>query len=61
MLTILHQDQDIIAINKPPGLLVHPSKMAFDAKDFALHKLRDQIKAWVFPTHRLDRKTLRLK
>lgn len=57
MLTILHQDQDIIAVNKPPGLLVHPSKMAFDAKDFALHKLRDQINAWVFTTHRLDRKT----
>ncbi len=57
MLTILYRDNDLIAINKPPGLLVHPSKMAYDATEFALHKLRDQIGAWVFPTHRLDRKT----
>ena len=57
MLTILHRDNDLIAINKPSGLLVHPSKMAYDATEFAIHKLRDQINAWVFPTHRLDRKT----
>ena len=57
MLSILYRDNDLIAVNKPPGLLVHPSKMAYDATEFALHQLRDQIGAWVFPTHRLDRKT----
>jgi len=57
VLTILYQDKDLIAVNKPPGLLVHPSKMANDATDFALHRLRDQIGSWVYPTHRLDRKT----
>jgi len=57
MLSIVYRDNDLIAVNKPPGLLVHPSKMAYDATEFALHQLRDQIGAWVFPTHRLDRKT----
>jgi tRNA pseudouridine65 synthase len=57
MLEIIHQDQDIIAINKPHGLLVHRSKMANDAKVFAMQMLRDQIGQKVYPAHRLDRKT----
>ena len=56
-LEILYQDEYMIAINKPHGLLVHRTKMATDAKDFALQLLRDQISQPVFPAHRLDRKT----
>lgn len=56
-LEILYQQKDLIAVNKPHGLLVHPSQMARDAKEFALQKLRDQLGQKVYPCHRLDRKT----
>jgi len=57
MLEIVYQDDHIIAINKPHGLLVHRSSIANDAKEFALQLLRDQIGKHVSPVHRLDRKT----
>lgn len=57
MLTILYQDEHLIAINKPHGLLVHRSSIANDAKEFALQLLRDQVNQHVSPVHRLDRKT----
>lgn len=57
MLEIIYQDADLIAINKPHGLLVHRSKIANDATEFALQLLRDQIGKQVSPVHRLDRKT----
>lgn len=57
MLEIVYQDDYLIAINKPHGLLVHRSKIADDAKEFALQMLRDQVGRHVNPTHRLDRKT----
>lgn len=57
MLEILYQDQYLVAINKPHGLLVHRSPIAKDATEFALQKLRDQLGQQVFPVHRLDRKT----
>jgi len=57
MLEIVYQDEYLIAINKPHGLLVHRSKIANDATEFALQILRDQIGKHVSPVHRLDRKT----
>ncbi|WP_442587360.1 pseudouridine synthase [Pedobacter sp. AW31-3R] len=57
MLEIVYQDEHIIAINKPHGLLVHRSSIANDAKEFALQLLRDQVNRRVSPVHRLDRKT----
>ncbi|MEZ4956013.1 MAG: pseudouridine synthase [Saprospiraceae bacterium] len=56
-LEILYQDEYLIAINKPAGLLTHRSPIANDATEFAVQKLRDQIGQVVFPVHRLDRKT----
>jgi tRNA pseudouridine65 synthase len=56
-LPILYQDEHIVAINKPHGLLVHRSPIAADAQEFALQILRDQLQKTVFPVHRLDRKT----
>lgn len=38
-------------------MLVHRSRIARDAREFALQLLRDQIGQQVFPAHRLDRKT----
>lgn len=57
MLEIVYQDDHLIAINKPHGLLVHRSAIANDAKEFALQLLRDQVNRHVSPVHRLDRKT----
>jgi tRNA pseudouridine65 synthase len=57
MLEIVYQDDYLIAINKPHGLLVHRSSIANDAKEFALQMLRDQVNMHVSPVHRLDRKT----
>lgn len=57
MLEILYQDDHLIAINKPHGLLVHRSPIAADASEFAIQMLRDQIDQYVYPCHRIDRKT----
>lgn len=57
MLEILFEDEELIAINKPHGLLVHRSSIAADTSEFALQILRDQIGKTVYPAHRLDRKT----
>lgn len=57
MLEVLYQDEHLIAINKPHGLLVHRSNIAADTSIFALQLLRDQVGQPVYPAHRLDRKT----
>lgn len=57
MLEIVFQDDYLIAINKPHGLLVHRSSIAQDTKEFALQQLKAQIGRHVSPVHRLDRKT----
>lgn len=56
-LEILYEDEYLVAINKPHGLLVHQSSIARNADEFAVQLLRDQIGQRVYPTHRLDRKT----
>ena len=57
MLEILYQDDDLVAINKPHGLLVHRTGIAADAEEFALQLLRNQLGQKVYAAHRLDRKT----
>lgn len=56
-LDILFEDESLIAVHKPAGLLVHRTKIASDADEFALQIVRDQIGQKVYPAHRLDRKT----
>ncbi len=56
-LTILYQDDDLIAIDKPSGLLVHRSEIDRRETRFALQVLRDQIGRRVYPVHRLDKPT----
>lgn len=54
-LVILYQDEFVIAVNKPSGMLVHRGW----AKDGtpALQILRDQVGQHLFPVHRIDRAT----
>ena len=56
-LDIVYQDDDLAVINKPSGLLVHRSRNASEAREFAMQMLRDQIGQHVYPVHRLDRPT----
>lgn len=56
-LEILYQDETLIAINKPAGMLVHRSWLDKHETVFAMQTLRDQIGQHVFPIHRLDRPT----
>jgi tRNA pseudouridine65 synthase len=56
-LIILYQDDDIVAIHKPAGLLVHRSYLARKERFFAMQLTRDLIGCHVFPVHRLDRPT----
>jgi tRNA pseudouridine65 synthase len=57
MLEIIFEDESIVVINKPHGLLVHRSSIASNTNEFAVQILRDQIGSYVYPIHRLDRKT----
>ena len=54
---ILYRDEWIVAVNKPAGMLTHPSWIDKDADENAMHALRDLIGQWVYPIHRLDRPT----
>jgi tRNA pseudouridine65 synthase len=56
-LDILFQDEHLVAVNKPAGLLVHRTHLAKDEEDAVVQRLRDQTGKWVFPVHRLDRGT----
>jgi len=53
-LQILYQDSDYVIIDKPSGMLVHPSPLNRD-RVTCLNTLRDQIGQYLYPVHRLDR------
>jgi len=57
VLTILYRDPQLIAIDKPAGLLTHRSDIDRHETRFAVQMLRDQIGQHVQPVHRLDRGT----
>lgn len=54
---IIFQDEVLVAINKPAGLLVHPSFMDKSETESAMKQLRDLLNCWVYPVHRLDKPT----
>ena len=56
-LDIIYQDEYLVAINKPHGLVVHRSDYIGDVDVFAVQELRNQIGQLVYPCHRIDRKT----
>ena len=57
MLDILFQDEALVAVNKPSGLLVHRSMIDKHETEFAMQMVRDQIGQHVYPVHRLDKPT----
>lgn len=54
--SILYSDEHFVAINKPPGILMHRTRISED-NVFVVQLLRDQIGQRVYPVHRLDRAT----
>ena len=56
-LELIYQDEHLAVINKPSGLLVHRSRIASGAREFAMQMLRNQLGRHVYPVHRLDRPT----
>ena len=54
---ILYQDDYLVAIHKPAGLLVHRSPIDKRETQFAVQTTRDTIGKMVFPIHRLDKPT----
>ena len=57
MLPIIYQDERVVAIHKPSGLLVHRSELDRHETRFAVQLLRDQLGRHVYSAHRLDRGT----
>jgi tRNA pseudouridine65 synthase len=57
LLPVLYQDEALVAIDKPAGLLVHRSAIDRHETRFALQLLRDQLGRRVYPVHRLDKPT----
>ncbi|OED48067.1 pseudouridylate synthase [Endozoicomonas sp. (ex Bugula neritina AB1)] len=56
-LDIIYQDDALVVVNKPSGLLVHRSMIDRHETRFAMQIVRDQVGKHVFPLHRLDKPT----
>jgi len=56
-LPIIYQDDWLVAVHKPAGLLVHRSVLDRHETRFALQIVRDQLGRSVWPVHRLDKGT----
>ncbi len=56
-LDILYEDDVLLAVDKPAGLLVHRSGIAADETDFLIERVQAQTGANAYLAHRLDRAT----
>lgn len=56
-LNVLHLDTGLVAVDKPAGLLVHPSALDAQEDRSALKILRGQMGERLWPLHRLDKAT----
>jgi tRNA pseudouridine65 synthase len=56
-LSVCFQDDALVVVDKPSGMLVHRSGIDAHATAFLLQTLRDQLNQSVYPVHRLDKAT----
>jgi tRNA pseudouridine65 synthase len=56
-LRVLHADERLLAVDKPPGLLVHATALDAHEQRNALALLRAQLGVPLWPLHRLDKAT----
>ncbi len=54
--SVIYQDEHIVAVNKPSGMFVHRTTLA-DESVFLLQTVRDLIGKHLYPVHRIDRPT----
>ncbi len=55
---VLYEDQNLIAVDKPSGILVHAFKKETNERDHLLRRLKQQTGHYLYPVHRLDRPVL---
>lgn len=55
--SVLYHDQFLVAVQKPPGMLIHRSRLATGVRECLLQTVRDQLGQHLYPIHRLDRPT----
>ncbi|RYD16733.1 MAG: pseudouridylate synthase [Lysobacteraceae bacterium] len=56
-LELLFVDEHLVAVDKPPGLAVHRSRLVGDDEDYLMDRLRLQVEGRLHAVHRLDRAT----
>ncbi len=54
---VLYQDAGLLAVMKPAGMLVHRDAASRVFEHVLLNTVRDQVGAYLYPVHRLDRNT----
>ncbi len=54
---VLYRDEDLLVVNKPPGLLVHRTPLDPHETESLVTRLWDQLAMAIHPLHRLDRPT----
>jgi len=57
LIEVLHEDAHLLAVHKPAGLLVHPSRLDAQETDSLLQRAQAQLGLRLFPAHRLDKGT----
>jgi tRNA pseudouridine65 synthase len=55
--TILYRDAHLVAVDKPPGALVHRTRIDAHADRLLVQEVRDAVGRRVWPVHRLDKGT----
>ncbi len=56
-LHILYQDDGLVAVDKPAGILVHQTRIPESDDQVVMKILRDQLGQKIYTIHRLDRPT----
>lgn len=56
-IAIVHEDDSCVVVYKPPGLLVHRTRLDAGENEALVQRLRDQLGYFVYPVHRLDKPT----
>lgn len=57
ILPVLYRDDQLIAVHKPAGMVVHPSDLAREETISLMLLVRRMVRQRVWPVHRLDRPT----
>lgn len=54
---ILYEDEQLLIVNKPPFMMVHPWRGGPRGETSLMTVLKEQTGHWLYPVHRLDRQT----